>query len=566
MADYKKVVTEATEISDTFNHHFANIGENLANNIGKSSVNPTQYLKSPNSVFSFNEIDIGKVRRLLNQINTKKSPGLDNLPGNLLKIAADILAPSLTKIFNKSLSTGIYPNDWKLARVVPVFKSGDRSDMNNYRPISIISSVAKIFEKIVCDQFYEFLSLNDLISHHQSGFRPTYSTTTALLDSTNDWCVNIDNGLVNGVIFIDLKKAFDTIDHEILLKKLECYGVDSSALGWFRSYLSDRTQKCFVNGALSSSRSYSYGVPQGSIIGPLLFLVYINDLPNCLSHGLARMYADDTNITFHSRDLTELEDTMNMELINLNTWLTSNKLSLNIAKTEFMVIGSRQRLATFENHDLNIFVNDKKIKKVQTSESLGLTIDEHLTWKNHIDNITKKISSGISALKRVRPFIDRDTAVKAYRGLVEPYFTYCSPVWDGLGCKLSEKLQKLQNRAARVMTRSSYDVSSASLLSELGWNVLEKNRVKHKAILMYKVYNGCAPQYLQQLFPPRYSEYNLRNSLNKVCVPKPRTDYLKRSFTYSGACLWNSLPEQLRSTPSLISFKVALNKFLYNSD
>ena len=156
--DNKKVVTEATEISDTFNHHFANIGENLANNIGKSSVNPTQYLKSPNCVFSFSEIDIGKVRRLLNQINTKKSPG----PGNLLKIAADILAPSLTKIFNKSLSTGIYPNDWKLARVVPVFKSGDRSDMNNYRPISIISSVSKIFEKIVCDQFYEYLSFNDL--------------------------------------------------------------------------------------------------------------------------------------------------------------------------------------------------------------------------------------------------------------------------------------------------------------------------------------------------------------------------------------------------------------------
>ena len=303
--DTKKVVTEATEISDTFNHHFGNIGANLANNIGKSIFNPIQYLKSPSSVFSSNEIDIGKVKQLLNQINTKKSPGLDNFPGNLLKIAAVILAPSLTKIFNKSLCTGIYPNNWKLARVVHIFKSGDRSDMNNYRPISII----------VSDQLYEYLSFIDLISHHQSGFRPTYSTTTAVLDSTNDWCVNIDNGLVKGVIFNDLKKAFDTIEYEILLKKLECYGVDSSALDWFSSYLSDRKQKCFVNGALSSSRSYSYGVPQGSIIARLLFLVYINDLPNRLNDGL-KMYADDTNITFHSRNLTDLEDKMNMELIN----------------------------------------------------------------------------------------------------------------------------------------------------------------------------------------------------------------------------------------------------------
>ena len=307
----------------------------------------------------------------------------------------------------------------------------------------------------------------DLFSHQQSGFRPTYSTVTALLESTNDWCVNIDNGLVNGVIFIDLKKAFDTIDHEILINKLECYGVDCSALGWFKSYLSDRKQRCFVNDTLSSSRSYTYGVPQGSIIGPLLFLVYINDLPNCMNDGLARMYADDTNITFHSHDLSELEDAVNAELINLNTWLQSNKLSLNIAKTELMVIGPRQRLATFsETNDLNVFVDNEKIKKVQSTKSLGLTIDEHLTWKNH------SIKTGISALKRVRPFINRETAVKAYRGLVEPYFTYCSPVWDGIGLKLGEKLQKLQNRAARVMTRSSYEVSSASLLSELGWSVL----------------------------------------------------------------------------------------------
>ena len=223
---------------------------------------------------------------------------------------------------------------------------------------------------------------NELLSEYQSGFRPTYSTVTALLETTNNWCVNIDKGLLNGVIFIDLKKAFDTIDHAILLRKLEHYGVDDGALLWFRSYLTDRKQKCYVNGNLSSPLTINCGVPQGSILGPLLFLIYINDLPNCLNLGSPRMYADDTNISFKSKNLVELQDCMNTELKSLNTWLEVNKLSLNMAKTEFMVIGSRRRLATHGNLDLDVFVDNKRIKRVSSSESLGLTIDENLNWSN----------------------------------------------------------------------------------------------------------------------------------------------------------------------------------------
>ena len=379
-----------------------------------------------------------------------------------------------------------------------------------------------------------------------------------LLETTNSWCVNIDNGLLNGVVFIDLKKAFDTIDHNILLIKLKHYGVDDNALTWFHSYLTNRKQKCFVNGNFSDSCPITYGVPQGSIIGPLLFLVYINDLPECLNEGLPRMYADDTNISFQSNKLDELEDLMNIELGNLKEWLNVNKLSLNVAKTEFMVIGSRQRLATFDGHEINVFVGNDQIERVNSSKSLGLKIDENLTWKRHIDEISKKVSAAISALKRIRSYISQDTAARVYQGLIEPYFSYCAPVWDGIGSKLSDKFQKLQNRAARVITRSSYDTSSSSVLEELRWNNLYTNRNMQKAILMYKVTNNLTPMYLQDLFVTRVSHYSLRDSEGKLFLPKPRTDYLKRSFSYSGASLWNSLPESLRSSLSLSSFKRSL--------
>ena len=333
------------------------------------------------------------------------------------------------------------------------------------------------------------------------------------------------------------------------------------ALSWFRSYLTERKQRCFVNGNLSSSRTIQCGVPQGSILGPLLFLVYINDLPNCLNGGLPRMYADDTNISLQSSNLVDLRDIINAELANLNTWLEVNKLSLNIAKTEFMVIGSRQRLATHGNHDIDVFVNNERIKRVASSKSLEVTFDENLSRSKHIDNISKKVSSGISALKRIRCFISEETAKKVYQGLIEPHLSYCASVWDGIGSKLREKLQKFQNRAARVITNSSYDVSSSSLLEALDWDKLYTDRMKQKAILMHKTINKRTPQYLLELFSFNEHIYDLRDSGNKLIVPRPRTDYLKQSFSYSCAMLWNGLPGPLRSTANLTAFKAGLELF-----
>ena len=471
-------------------------------------------------------------------------------------MAASIVSPSLTLIFAKSIETGIFPDEWKLARVTPIFKKGKRDDPNNYRPMSVIPTVAKIFEKCVCDQLREYLNANNLLSHCQSGFRSLHSTLTAPVDAANSWSVNIDNGLVNGVVFIDLKKAFDTIDHNILLRKLRTYGVDTISIKWFESYLFRRSQRCSLAGQLSNAAPVSCGIPHCSNLGPLLFLVYINDLPNFLRLTSPRMFADDTNITFAASTLTDLEKGLNSELRSLNIWLISNKLSLNVAKTEFMVFGSNQGLNSFSDNQVNVEIDAKLITKVKEAKSLGvIIIDEHLSWSNHIGDLSKKVSSAIGALKRIRPYTSKCTALQIYQALILPHFDYCSSVWGDCNLTLSDKLQKLQSRAARAITRSNYDTRAAFLLNMLNWDDLTTRRQNLKAILMFKTINGLTPAYLQNSFSTRSTQYNLKNVEAELELPLPPTNYGKRAFCYSGALLWNSLSISLRQSESLEYFK-----------
>ena len=327
--------------------------------------------------------------------------------------------------------------------------------------------------------------------------------------------------MLNGVVFINPKKAFGTIDHEVLLLKLSNYGVDSTSLRLFESCLTNSK----VNDELSNSSRLTCGIPQGSSFGLLLFFFYINDLLNCLDMAQPRMFADDTSVSDASGSLDEIQNVINSELKNLNSWLIANRLSLNITKTEFVVIGSPQRMNATQN-DIAVRIHDREINRVEI-KSLGMHIDRHLSWSEHIHKISKKISSTIGTLKRARPFISCKTAVQVYTALIQPHFDYCCSVWDELGGTLVTKLRKLQNRAARVITRCSYDAHAGTLLTLLQLDNLSIRRKGIKVQLMFKILKGNAPSYLKSFFSVCTLEYDLRNNGSKLHIPKPRTSYLK---------------------------------------
>ena len=388
------VISEGVEhktsktIASLFNNFFTNIGISLANAIKQKCASKTFHSDQPpqvNSTFKFKEIEVLSVQKQLSALKINKSTGLDRISARLLKDAAVIIAPTLTDIFNQSLKSSTFPKIFKEGKVTPIFKSGDRTNMSNYRPITVLPILSKILERFVHTQIYNYLTENKILSPNQFGFRPKLSTSTALAFFTDNILENADNGLVTASIFLDFSKAFDTVDHVILSRKLKSIGLDDKSLNWFKSYLTNRQQKTSINDTLSSSLPVSVGVPQGSILGPLLFIIYINDMPSIVKHCKVILYADDTLLYYSSNSAREIEKYVNEDLHLVCRWLNENLLTLNCAKSKFVLFGSSKRLKAFTN--ISIHVNDHELAREQTFKYLGITFSENLTWTDHLSNI-----------------------------------------------------------------------------------------------------------------------------------------------------------------------------------
>ena len=560
----ENILNNPQEIVEGFNEYFSNIGPDLASKLDMPKCNFETYVKKSTSEFAaFQPTTVNDIFNLLCGLSSNKATGIDKISCKIIKIAAPAIADSLTHIFNQAITLSSFPDQWKVASVTPLYKNGQRNIPGNYRPISVLPAISKIMERILYNQLYNYLTKFGLLSNSQFGFRKSHSTATALLDCTNEWYVNLDRKLFNLIVFIDLKKAFDTVDHHILLKKLELYGIKGQALSFLKSYLTNRSQKCKMNGFISSEHLIKCGVPQGSILGPLLFLLYINDLPECLNITRPRLFSDDTNLTASGDSMNDAEFAVNSDLENLRNWLIANKLSLNVAKTEFMLIGSKRMIK--DSHP-NIFIENKQIKQVYKCKTLGIIVDQHLSWKSNTKNICKKITAGISALRRIKPFVDKDTLISIYNAIVRPHFDYCCEVWDVLGKTQSKRLQKLQNRAARVIMSMSNDTDYSIALHALDWEPLKLMRKKAKAKLMYKILNKMGPESLANLFTYKseVTSHKLRGISSGLCLPQPRTNNMKNSFMYDGAHIWNSIPSEIRECKSLSCFQNKIATHIFN--
>ena len=356
------IIRDTLEIANGFNTFFAGIGPKLASQIGSSETNFETFLNNKNpSSFQFSRISEIDILRICRQLRPKLSSGADFISTKLLKEIAPLIITPLHYLINLSLETGFVPKEFKIAKIVPIFKEGDCHDFNNYRPISLLSSFSKLMEKIVSRQLLQFLHINNILYKHQYGFRPGHNTSQPVLHLTEKIysALNQKPAAKTLVIFIDLKKAFDTVDHSILLSKMDHYGIRDTSNLWFKNYLDSREQFVTINGSESERKKIVCGVPQGSVLGPLLFLIFINDLPNS-TEFLTLLFADDTTFQITGGDIDQLFSMANSELEKSSVWFKANKLTLNVKKTKYMIF-SDQNLTTTAN---KLYIGSQNIEQV----------------------------------------------------------------------------------------------------------------------------------------------------------------------------------------------------------
>ena len=544
---------DSNDISNAFNDFFSTVGSKLSRKCS-SAGNHKDFMNDPvsNSIF-LSPISVNEVCKLIDQLKPGKAPGLDGIPNSVLKSISHIVSPILASIFNKVIDTGIYPDILKNAKIIPVFKKGNKKLPENYRPISLLSCTNKLLESVLEKRFRSYLDNNKILYDYQFGFRAGHSTCHALLDTVNTIRGHLDNGSCVLGLYLDLKKAFDTVDHDILLRKAENYGFRGKAYTLLSSYLHNRKQCTFVNNVYSRYQHISTGVPQGSVLGPLLFLIYINDINNAVPDVSTRLFADDTNVFLFNKKCDILISDAKNTLIKLSKWFAANKLTLHLGKTSYTIFHPN----SIHNHYCpNSFsFNGEVIKRSPYTKYLGLIIDEKLSWSYHINDLCKKILSYTGIFYRIRDTLPPACALQLYYAFVYSRISYGIEIYGMASASTLKPLQIMQNRILKTLTKKPRNYSTILLYKNLGLLMINDIHKKCFSTILYKYCNGMLPSVMGTSFLLKNRQNNIstRNS-NYFTVTRHNNIHGKLTLNNYGYKIWQSLPDKVKKSKSICCF------------
>ena len=527
----------------------------------QSSINDTNahvpHLTHPTHALLDNfEISTTDISDAISVLNPSKAPGPDGISPRLIKEARRELLIPLKHIFNMSLRNHVFPDCWKNANVVPIFKNkGDPSDPTNYRPVSLLNVFSKVMEKCIHKHVFNYFLEHRIISPVQSGFMSGDSTVNQLLYVYDFICKSLDEGSEVRIIFCDISKAFDRVWHGGLLYKLSEYGISGTLLHWFENYLSNRRQRVCTGGVFSDWKVVKAGVPQGSVLGPLLILVYINDIVHNINANI-RLFADDTSIFLRVDNPIGAANELNEDLRTINRWAQQWLVSFNPSKTESLLISKKRN----KPQHPPVYFSNTIINEVTEHKHLGIIFSDNGQWNKHIQYIAETTRKRLAILRSQQFKLDRISLERVYISFIRPVLEYGDILWNNCSDDMKQLLESLHLEAGRIIIGATKYCNTDKILKELGWETLQKRRDNHKLSMYYRMVNNTTPSFLSDLVPLQVrdvSRYPLRNANDFIGITS-RTNTYNHSFIPDTARKWNSLDINVRTLPTLSRFRSAI--------
>ena len=576
--------TKLLDIANSQNEFFIEKIASIRSNLPLPNGDPLATLKASlgnkECSFSLMPVSPDQVYETLSSLKNTNAYGLDMIDTYAIKLVKDEILPAVTHIVNLSITTQKFPVEWKKSKVIPLHKKDDVLDPKNYRPVAIVPVLSKILEKLVFSQILGFMDQNNLINPNHHAYRPGHNTTSAMISMYDTWISMIEAGQLGGICMLDMSAAFDVVDHQILLKKLALYGFDEDSLNWIQNYLNGRSQCVMIEGVLSNFLHCDVGVPQGSILGPLFYTLYTNELPDVIHSNVTQRtnlgdeqvccYADDTTLSCSDSDPVGLSQKLEVKFRLLSDFMLNNRLKLNDTKTQLLVIIPGQRNNENIAESVTINTSSGPILPCTSAKLLGCWISGDLKWTEHIrnnrDNLLMVLNQRAAAVRKISKVSDFRTRKMIAEGIYISKLSYLIALWGGCGNGLKKALQITQNKVARIVTKLPWTTTTSVLLHQCGWLSVNQMVFYHSVLLLFKVKLQGYPEHLLDMHKENEYAYRTRQADSNILkVKKARLEVSKSGYRWRAADHFNRIPKEIRDEKCVRIFKCKVKTWIMSN-